>query len=90
MYLSINAKMKVKTSKQKRRGRDNFVGAIAECIIGILDNLMTYFNHYAFTQVAIYGYLCLFVVCMFVYVGFFPSLSALFSVFFSLFLLLIT
>jgi len=37
------------------RGRDNFVAAIADCIIGILDNLMTYFNHYAFTQVAIYG-----------------------------------
>jgi len=38
------------------RGRnDNFLKCILECILSMLDNLITYFNMYAFTQVAIYG-----------------------------------
>jgi len=32
-----------------------FLACIAACIIGCIDSLIEYFNHYAFTQVAIYG-----------------------------------
>jgi len=38
------------------RGQGNqFVKCIIECLLGILDRLVQYFNHYAFTVVAIYG-----------------------------------
>jgi len=38
-----------------RTERNGILVCIADCIIGILDNLLRYFNIYAFTQVAIYG-----------------------------------
>eukprot|EP01111_Echinosteliopsis_oligospora_P005892 TRINITY_DN1963_c0_g1_i1.p1 TRINITY_DN1963_c0_g1~~TRINITY_DN1963_c0_g1_i1.p1 ORF type:complete len:554 (-),score=174.30 TRINITY_DN1963_c0_g1_i1:53-1714(-) len=38
-----------------RNGRNNIIQCLAVCILGILDRLLTYFNMYAFTQVAIYG-----------------------------------
>lgn len=37
-----------------RRG-NNWLACIASCILAVLDNLIEYFNMYAFTQVAIYG-----------------------------------
>jgi hypothetical protein len=37
------------------RGRNNILAAIADCILGCIDGLVQYFNHYAFIQVAIYG-----------------------------------
>jgi len=38
-----------------RRQQDNLVAFCADCLIGLLDGLLQYFNIYAFTQVAIYG-----------------------------------
>ena len=38
-----------------RGQRDNIVAFCADCILGCIDNLLQYFNLYAFTQVAIYG-----------------------------------
>jgi len=38
-----------------RRQNDNIIAYCADCILGILDSLIQYFNMYAFTQVAIYG-----------------------------------
>lgn len=32
-----------------------FIACIAACIVGCIEGLIEYFNHYAFTQVAIYG-----------------------------------
>eukprot|EP01085_Mycamoeba_gemmipara_P005640 Mycagemm_TRINITY_DN8983_c0_g2::TRINITY_DN8983_c0_g2_i1::g.5640::m.5640 type:complete len:218 gc:universal TRINITY_DN8983_c0_g2_i1:225-878(+) len=37
------------------RGRDSVLACIADCILGCLENLIRYFNRYAFTQCAIYG-----------------------------------
>jgi len=41
--------------RQGRGSKNACAQCIAECLIGCLDNLVTYFNVYAFTQVAIYG-----------------------------------
>lgn len=38
-----------------RRGNNNWLACMASCILAILDQLIEYFNMYAFTQVAIYG-----------------------------------
>jgi len=38
-----------------RTEKNEILVCVADCIIGILDNLLRYFNMYAFTQVAIYG-----------------------------------
>jgi hypothetical protein len=35
--------------------RDSVAGAVLDCLLGILEDLLRYFNTYAFTQVAIYG-----------------------------------
>lgn len=35
--------------------RDSIAGAIIDCILGIIQNLVEYFNYYAYTQIAIYG-----------------------------------
>lgn len=48
----------LKTLRQlvnSKRGGNNWLACIASCILAILDNLIEYFNMYAFTQVAIYG-----------------------------------
>lgn len=37
------------------RNQNNALACVAACILGILDQLIEYFNMYAFTQVAIYG-----------------------------------
>lgn len=37
------------------RNENEFVQCIALCIIDCLDSLVSYFNHYAFTQISIYG-----------------------------------
>jgi len=41
--------------RSMRTERNEILVCIADCLIGILDNLLRYFNIYAFTQVAIYG-----------------------------------
>jgi len=38
-----------------RNGRNQFLICIIDCILGMLENLLRYFNLYAFTQVAVYG-----------------------------------
>jgi hypothetical protein len=38
-----------------RRESDNLIACLAECLIGCIENLLQYFNIYAFAQVAIYG-----------------------------------
>jgi len=38
-----------------RSDKNGILVCIADCILGIIDNLLRYFNLYAFTQVAIYG-----------------------------------
>lgn len=49
----------VRSSKENARHNDNgivyFLLACLECLIGYFRALFEYFNHYAFTQVAIYG-----------------------------------
>eukprot|EP00026_Physarum_polycephalum_P006629 Phypoly_transcript_06679.p1 GENE.Phypoly_transcript_06679~~Phypoly_transcript_06679.p1 ORF type:complete len:540 (+),score=92.81 Phypoly_transcript_06679:76-1695(+) len=40
---------------QSRSGSNNWLACIAACILAIIDQLIEYFNMYAFTQVAIYG-----------------------------------
>ena len=42
-----------------RAQRDNIIAFCADCILGIIESLLRYFNLYAFTQVAIYGYVLL-------------------------------
>lgn len=43
-----------------RRRENNFareiLDAIADCILGLIERAVAYFNHYAYTQIAIYGY----------------------------------
>jgi len=38
-----------------RNARNSFLICIIDCILGMLENLLRYFNLYAFTQVAVYG-----------------------------------
>lgn len=38
-----------------RGNRNNLLAACADCILGCIDALVQYFNHYAFVQCAIYG-----------------------------------
>jgi len=40
--------------RSMRRG-NNWIVCIVDCLLGIIENLINYFNMYAFTQVAIYG-----------------------------------
>ena len=35
--------------------RESIGGAIVDCILGIIEGLVRYFNYYAYTQIAIYG-----------------------------------
>jgi len=35
--------------------KDSLAGMIIDCIIGIIEDLVEYFNYYAYTQIAIYG-----------------------------------
>jgi hypothetical protein len=35
--------------------RQSIAGAIADCILGMIEGLVEYFNYYAYTQIAIYG-----------------------------------
>ena len=39
-----------------RRSNNTFLKCFAECILSCLENIMNYFNMYAFTYVAIYGH----------------------------------
>jgi len=41
--------------RSMRNEKNAILVCIADCIIGIIENLLRYFNIYAFTQVAIYG-----------------------------------
>jgi len=41
--------------RSMRTERNQLLVCVADCIIGVIDNLIRYFNMYAFTQVAIYG-----------------------------------
>lgn len=38
-----------------RNNRDNIAAACADCLIGIIEDLVKYFNYYAYVHVAIYG-----------------------------------
>lgn len=38
-----------------RNDRDNIAAACADCLIGIIEGLVRYFNYYAYVHVAIYG-----------------------------------
>ena len=35
--------------------RNSLAGAIVDCLVGMLEGLVRYFNYYAYTQIAIYG-----------------------------------
>jgi hypothetical protein len=35
--------------------RDSLAGAVVDCILGLLQSLVEYFNYFAYTQIAIYG-----------------------------------
>lgn len=37
------------------RDRDSIAGVILDCLLGIIQGLVEYFNYYAYTQIAIYG-----------------------------------
>ena len=38
-----------------RNDRDNIAAACADCLIGMIESLVRYFNYYAYVHVAIYG-----------------------------------
>lgn len=38
-----------------RNERDNLAAACADCLLGMIEGLVRYFNHYAYVHVAIYG-----------------------------------
>lgn len=38
-----------------RNQRDNLAAACADCLLGMIEGLVRYFNHYAYVHVAIYG-----------------------------------
>lgn len=40
---------------QMARDENSIAGAIVDCILGIIQGLVEYFNYYAYTQIAIYG-----------------------------------
>lgn len=48
-----------------RNGKHQILVLVVDCIIGCIDNLLQYFNKYAFTQIAIYGYVNVVVVNVF-------------------------
>ena len=41
--------------RNARQDRDNFLALCASCLLRLLEDVVRYFNKYAFTQVAIYG-----------------------------------
>eukprot|EP01102_Stenamoeba_stenopodia_P020835 TRINITY_DN8261_c0_g1_i1.p1 TRINITY_DN8261_c0_g1~~TRINITY_DN8261_c0_g1_i1.p1 ORF type:complete len:497 (-),score=103.56 TRINITY_DN8261_c0_g1_i1:91-1581(-) len=45
----------IKTAKALLSRRGGLLGAILSCLLSIIDQLLQYFNRYAFAQVAIYG-----------------------------------
>ncbi|PJF17465.1 Choline transporter-like domain-containing protein [Paramicrosporidium saccamoebae] len=40
---------------QMATNRDSIAGAVVDCILGLLQGLVEYFNYFAYTQIAIYG-----------------------------------
>lgn len=41
--------------KSIHRDRNNAAAALADCLLGLIENLVCYFNYYAYVHVAIYG-----------------------------------
>jgi Na+/melibiose symporter-like transporter len=52
---TIKALIRMAANQGDNNGVGAFLAMCALCIIGCIEQLLEYFNHYAFTQVAIYG-----------------------------------
>eukprot|EP01091_Cochliopodium_minus_P014981 TRINITY_DN5213_c0_g1_i1.p1 TRINITY_DN5213_c0_g1~~TRINITY_DN5213_c0_g1_i1.p1 ORF type:complete len:505 (+),score=126.71 TRINITY_DN5213_c0_g1_i1:195-1709(+) len=55
LLVAVLKTIKALIESARRSGRNNLLTCFLDCIVSCIDNLVRYFNLYAFTQVAIYG-----------------------------------
>merc|ERR1711916_133773 len=55
LIIALIQTVKFVLNSARRAHRNEFFIACVDCLLGCIENLVRYFNTYAFTQVAVYG-----------------------------------